>query len=237
MRFPYPHLYAWLCGAFLLSACMQGESSAVPQQAATVPVSGYEHTIRFDVAGVHLDVPYGYLYEYPNTVKQAWLRNADKRYATEPLRFMVAERETLAPYNQETQHHFKNYDQGTGSDAVSVLIRDGQKCHKLTSLERMKEWLNHGHIYMSGLPEGYVGFENLSDPQKSKDIYFENGHEKTILGIRKGNNGKFVVQAFSCRNNLYVHYYLDYDTPDFPIDQAIQFNRRLNQLIESMIVH
>ncbi|QMT40976.1 RTX iron-regulated FrpC family protein [Neisseria shayeganii] len=239
MKIKLKLLYLWMCSVFLLNACFQGETEMKQKQEVDVPVSGYEHTVRFDVAGVHLDVPYGYLYEYSNKVKQMWLQNNDNRHEIEPLRLMVAEMETLSPYNQKTQHHFKNHDNGTGSDAVSMLIYSGEKCKNLNSLERMKESLNHGYTYMSGLPSGYIGFENNSNPTRSKDIYFEDENEKTILGIRKeDHNGKFVVQAFSCRNNLYVHYYLDYEPGnEFPINDAIQFNQRLNQLIESMIVN
>lgn len=93
-----------------------------------------------------------------------------------------------------------------------MLIYGKTECENLNSLDDMKKLINRGYTYMTGLPKGFVGFEETQNQQEYKDIYFEVKHEKTLLGFRKEeHDGKFVVQAFSCRNNLYIHYYLDYE--------------------------
>lgn len=204
---------------------------------AAEPKTGYEHTIRFDIGGVHLDVPYGYLYKYARQDKEKWPEEDGQRYPVMPLNIMLAEREHLSPYNPQTKHHFENYFSGKGSDAVSVLIYEEKECDYLDHEQSKQSALRRGYLPLEELQKNYIGFYEIHNEQYTATILFNDGNEKTTIGLRRSKyNGKYTAQIFSCKNGLYVHYYLDYEYSETPpIDEVIGFKDRLNSLIGSMI--
>lgn len=222
-----------LLGLFFLTSCGK---EGIAMNAAE-PETGYEETIRFDIGGVHLNVPYGYLYKYARKDKGQWPKGDGQRYPVMPLNIMVAEREHLAPYASQTRHHFEDYFSSKGSDAVSVLIYDRKECDDLDQEQSKQSVLRRGYHKLEGLQKNYIGFYEIYNEQYTAKILFNDGNEKTTINLDSDKiNGKYSAQIFSCKNGLYVHYYLDYEYSETPpIDEVIGFKDRLNSLIGNMI--
>lgn len=213
----------------MLSACF---SKKEKDMTAKEPITGYEKTIKFIVGDVKLDVPYGYLFEYSRKRGKIWLTEEKERHRMEGLSIMVAEREQLAPYSKNTKHHFFNYVDGTGSDAVSILIRPKERCN-LNIPDSIKSDLSRGYYEIPISNQHYIAYEakNLGVASPYDAFFYRNDDtEKIVINLSKENPG-YSVRVFSCYRDLYVHYYLDYHDANPPSSESLIL---INEKIQSL---
>ena len=213
------------------------------------PMTGFEHTLTFDLQGTKMVIPYGYLARYTQNNATKWLSNAPGRdaYSTNLIEISVYYKKTdqgwvLEPYNRQNKAHFIQFLRD-GLDSVDDIVIRKEACHLNQDLG--KSLLDLG---FKKIPSVYPEYEAYEDKRSIP----ENPYIHELQYIKKGGNPAIIIHrnnrvnqteedsystsVGSCINGFTVQYYpFIREKQQLTQQELVGYHQQVEQLVQRFL--
>ena len=148
-------------------------------------MTGFEHTVTFDLQGTKMVIPYGYLARYTQNNAAKWLSDTPGQdaYSTNLIEISVYYKKTnqgwvLEPYNRQNKAHFIQFLRD-GLDSVDDIVIRKDACSLSTTMgERL---LTYG---VKKMPSAYPEYEAYEDKRHiTENPYFHEFYYEEFIQL------------------------------------------------------
>ena len=211
------------------------------------PVTGFEHTVTFDLLGTKMVVPYGYLARYTKDHATKWLSDnpGQEAYFNDFIQISVHYKKTdqgwiLEPYNRQNKAHFIQFLRD-GLDSVDDIVIRKEMCHLSKTMgERL---LARGVKKIPSVyhPE-YDAYEDKKhipeNPYFHKFHYIKKGEDPVIIihwnnRIKQNEEDNYSTSVSSCINGFTVQYYpFIMEKEQLTQQELVGYHQQVEQLVQ-----
>lgn len=247
---------------FVLSACETEPASENERTMKTVrehqakekksfnnpePVTGFEHTVTFNLMGTKLVIPYGYLARYSKDNRWFSDTPGQDSYFDNFVTVSVHYRKTnqgwvIEPYNRNNREHFIQALKD-GLDSMDDIVIKKSTCH--LNREMGKWLLDWGFKKIpSDYPE-YEAYEEKTSIPENPYIheirYVKKGGNPAIIThwnnrIKQNDEDNYSTSVGSCINGFTVEYYpFTREKQQLTQQEVIGYHRQVEQLLQSFL--
>ncbi len=179
-----------------------------------IPVTGFERTLKLDLDGTRLNIPYGYLAGASRDSATRWPSDEQTVESAQLFSIYVhpkweGEKLTLEPFNEQNKDKFiKKFKDGL-ADVDDILIRSREACS--INVQSFKNvMLPKSGKQINSYNKDYEAYEEkANDPKVYKEFYYRDNENPVIIHFEYNDERprKYSFSVSGCFKGMAISYY------------------------------
>lgn len=211
-----------------------------------VPVTGFERTIKIDLEGTRLNVPYGYLAGTSREGATRWPSDEEIVHPVNVFDIYVypnwdGEKLTLEPFNERNKDKFIKKLKDGLADVDDILIYPKKKCQ--LNVEKLKQdEIKYGGKQINSNNINYQAYKRVTKNPEYVENYFKKDKNPVWISVRYKETYmyKYHVSVGTCINGISISYYPSIENINKDVKSiqksVFEYQKQLEKLIQSFIV-